>query len=175
MKNYRLMALLCLLGLFLASCKDKSQTEWENYYGYSYDDIIGSYSYSNVPDAFDGVEGEGRYACANAEINIALQSGSKVAFNINCPSYGFSRTFTGVPSPNDNDFMVHMSSGYQHSGSGRLRAYNVTGYVLKNAKQQLRMHGFASLNTYKLVPLETGGTDTIADDGKYYYFDVIKN
>ncbi len=168
------MALLCLMGLFLASCGD-SKTEWENFYGYTNDDIIGTYSFSNVPNAFEGVEGFDRYACDNAEISVTHFSGSRVEFNINCPSQGFARTFTGVPSPNDGDFMVHMSSGYQHYGSGRLRAYNLTGYVLKNAKQQVRMHGFASLNTYKLVALETGGTDTIPDDGKYYYFDVIKN
>ena len=174
MKNCKLMALLCLMGLFLASCED-SKTEWENFYGYTNDDIIGTYSFSNVSDAFEGVEGFGRYACDNAEISVARFSGSRVEFNINCPSQGFNRTFTGVPSPNDGDFMVHMSSGYQHYGSGRLRAYNLTGYVLKNAKQQVRMHGFASVNTYKLVALETGGTDTIPDDGKFYYFDVIKN
>lgn len=174
MKNYRRMALLCLMGLFLASCGD-SKTEWENFYGYTNDDIIGTYSFSNVPDAFEGVEGVDRYACDNAEISIAPYSGRQVEFKINCPSQGFNRTFTGVPSPNDGDFMVRMSSGYKPYGNGKLRAYNMTGYVLKNEKQQLRMHGFASINIYKLVALETGGTDTIPDDGKYYYFDVIKN
>lgn len=175
MKNYTLLALLCLMGLFFASCNEDSKTEWENYYGYTNNDIIGTYSYSNVADAFEGVEGAGRYACDNAEISVAPYSGSKVEFKINCPSQGFNRTFTGKPSPNNDDFMVHMSSDYQQYGSNKLRAYNLTGYVLKNSKQRLRMHGFAAINTYKLVALETGGTDTIPDDGKYYYFDVIKN
>lgn len=175
MKNYKLLVLLCLVGLSFASCKDKSDTEWENYYGYTNKDILGTYSFSNVSDAFEGVEGEGRYACQNAEISISTYSGSQVEFKINCPSQGFNRSFTGKPSPNADDFMVHMSTGYQYYGNGRLRAYNVTGYVLKNPKQQLRIHGYASMNTYKLVPIEGVGTDTIPDDGKYYYFDVIKN
>ena len=175
MKNYTLMALLCLMGLFFASCNGGSKTEWENYYGYTNNDIIGTYSYSNVADAFEGVEGAGRYACDNAEISVAPYSGSQVEFKINCPSQGFNRTFTGKPSPNNDDFMVHMSSGYQHYGSNKLRAYNVTGYVLKNTKQQLRIHGYAAVNTYKLIVLETGGVDTIPDNGTYYYFDVIKN
>ena len=175
MKNYKLIVLLCMVGLFSASCNKDSKTDWENYYGYTNNDIIGTYSFSNVSDAFEGVEGVGRYSCDNAEISVSQYSGSQVEFNINCPSQGFNRTFTGKPSPNSNDFMVHMSSGYQHYGNGKLRAYNLTGYVLKNSKQQLRMHGFAAVNTYKLVALETGGTDTIPDDGKYYYFDVIKN
>lgn len=174
MKNYRLWALLCLMGLFFASCGEK-KTQWENYYGYTNDDIIGTYSYSNVPDAFEGVEGVGRYSCENAEISITRYSGSQVEFKINCPSQGFERSFRGVPSPNDDDFMLHMSSGYRPYGSDRLRAFNLTGYVLKNVNQQLRMHGFAAVNTYKLVTLPTGGTDTIADNGTYYYFDVIKD
>lgn len=175
MKNYRLLALICLLGLFFASCNENKTTEWENYYGYTNDDIIGTYSYSNVSDAFEGVEGAGRYHCENAEISISRYSNSQVEFNINCPSQGFTRTFTGVPSPNDDDFMVHMSSGYKPYGQGKLRAYNLTGYVLKNPKQQLRMHGFAAVNIYKVVSYENGGIDTIPDNGTYYYFDVIKN
>ncbi len=175
MKNYRLLALLCLLGLFLASCDEKKESEWENYYGYTNEDIIGTYSYSNVSDAFDGVEGVGRYHCEDAEISISRYSTSQVEFNINCPSQGFSRKFTGVPSPNDGDFMVHMTSGYKPYGNGKLRAYNLTGYVFKNAKQELRMHGFAAVNIYKIVSYENGGIDTIPDNGTYYYFDVIKD
>ena len=175
MKNYRLLALLCLLGLFLASCDEKKETEWENYYGYTNDDIIGTYSYSNVSDAFDGVEGLGRYHCEDAEISITRYSTSQVKFNFNSPSQSFSHAFTGVPSPNDDDFMVHMSSGYKPYGNGKLRAYNLTGYVLKNAKQQMRMHGFAAVNIYRIVSYDNGGIDTIPDNGTYYYFDVIKD
>ncbi len=176
MKNCRLLALICLLGLSLASCNENKTTEWENYYGYTNDDIIGTYSYSNVADAFDGIDGEGgRYACDNAEISVTRYSGSQVELNINCPSHSFNRTFTGVPSPNSDDFMVHMSSGYKPYGNGKLRAYNLTGYVLKNAKQQVRMHGFAAVNIYKIVSYGNGGIDTIPDNGTYYYFDVIKD
>ena len=174
MKNFKLLLMLCMSGLFLVSCNDK-KSEWENYYGYTNDDVIGTYSYSNVADAFDGVEGTGRYACEDAEISIKPYTANTVEFTINCPSQGFSRSFTGKPSPNNDDFMVHMSSGYKPYGNGKLRAYNVTGYVLKDASQQLRMHGYAAVNTYKLVTVEGSGTDTIPDNGIYYYFDVIKN
>ena len=80
-----------------------------------------------------------------------------------------------MPSPNDGDFMVHMSSGYQHYGQGKLKAYNMTGYVLKNEKDQIRIHGFAAINIYKVVSYENGGMDTIPDNGTYYYYDVIKD
>jgi hypothetical protein len=68
-----------------------------------------------------------------------------------------------------------MSTGYIHT-YGKIMAYNVTAYVLKNEKQQLRLHGFAAKNTYEeVLDEETGLTKYIQTDGEYYYFDVIKN
>ena len=174
MKNLKLLALFCLLATCFASCKEDPKAEWENFYGYTNDDIIGSYSYSNIADAFDGVEGSGRYACTDAEIDIRSYSGSSVEFSINCPGENFSRTLHGNPTPNDGDFMLRMSSGYIPSGD-KYKAYNVTAYVMKNASQQLRIHGYASVNTYNIVEGEGGGQTYVQDDGIYYYFDMIKN
>lgn len=176
MKKFKLLALLCLLGLFFASCKEESKSEWKSYYGYTKDDIIGTYSFSNVKGAFDGVEGVGRHSCLDAEIRINDYGGNSVEFKINCPSEDFSYTFTGRPTPLANDFMLKMSSGYSLAGNGKLKAFNVMAHVLENDAQQMRLHGYASKNTYKLVPFEgTDLCDTVPEDGEYYYFDVIKN
>ena len=175
MKNYKLFALLCLLGLFLASCEKEPKTEWNNYYGYAKEDIIGTYSFSNIDGVFNDVEGIGRHACPDAEIRIVGFEGKQVEFSINCPSAVFSRTFQGLPTVNSNDFMLQMTSGYVPSGSNKYKAYNVTAHVLKNAQQEIRLHGYAALNTYHTVEGEGGGLIYVMDNGEYYYFDVIKN
>ena len=35
MKNYKLLALFCLMGISFSSCKEESKSEWKNYYGYT--------------------------------------------------------------------------------------------------------------------------------------------
>ena len=178
MKNIKLLALLCVLGVFFVSCKDNTKSEWENFYGFTNEDVIGTYSFSNVSKAFDGVEGVGRYACPDAEVSIqaSSQNPDMLRFTIHCPDEDdYSRTIEAKASPNEDDFMLRMSTGYFHTGN-KIRAYNVNAYVMKNKKQEIRVHGFSAMNTYKQVTDEvTGITTYVQIDGVYYYFDVIKN
>jgi len=172
------LALFCLMGVFFASCKEDSKSEWENFYGFTNEDVIGTYSFSNVSKAFDGVEGVGRYACPDAEVSIqaSSQNPNMMRFTIHCPDEDdYSRTIEDDASPNEDDFMLRMSTGYIHTGN-KIRAYNVNAYVMKNKKQELRLHGYSAMNTYKEVTDEETGTVTYVQiDGVYYYFDVIKN
>ena len=175
MKNCKLLALLCMLGVFLASCKEP-KSEWENFYGYTNEDVIGTYSFSNVSTAFDGVEGVGRYVCPDAEVSIqaSSQNPNMLRFTINCPDEEYTRTIEDYATPNEDDFMLRMSTGYVYTGN-KIRAYNVTAYVLKNEKQELRLHGYAAHNTYVSETSEDEVTTYIQTNGEYYYFDVIKN
>lgn len=175
MKNIKLWALLCTLSFFFASCTEP-KSEWTNYYGYTNESVIGTYSFSNISTAFDGVEGIDRHSCPDAEVRIeALSSESgKLKFTINCPDEEYSETLEGIATPNEDDFMIRMSTGIQHYG-GKIIAHNVTAYVMKNDKQQLRLHGYAAVNTYKEVDPGTGVVNYEPINGEYYYFDVIKN
>ena len=176
MKYYKLITLLCVLGVFFASCKEEPKNEWKDHYGFSNEDIIGTYSYSNISNAFDEVEGTGRHICPDAQVTIRASHDNPdwIEFSMNCPNETFSRTFEGMATPNEGDHMIHMSTGYIHSG-GKIRAYNVTAYVLKNEKQELRLHGYAAHNTYVSETSEDGVTTYTQTNGEYYYFDVIKN
>ena len=176
MKNIKLLALLFMLGMLFTSCEKQKKSEWSNLYGYTKDDIMGTYTFSNVANAFDEVEGTGRHVCLDAEVSVEPYLTSLVSFTINCPDENFSYTFEGKPTPNNHDHRILMSSGYEHV-NGNLRAYNLTGYVLTNDKGDLRLHGFAARNTYKVVDHYYNDShvyDTILDNGVYYYFDVIK-
>ena len=176
MKNIKRAALFLGLGFLLVSCGEE-KSEWQNFYGFTSADIVGTYSYSNHPGAFDGVEGPGRHACEDAEVGITTSADSlgKIVFSLHCPDEDYSRSIEGYPSPNEDDFMIRMSTGIIHSGS-HPKAHNINGYVMKNAKQQIRVHGYATVNTYKVeTDPQTGVETDVIDDQVYYYFDVIKD
>ena len=105
MKNSKLIALICLLGIFFTSCDKEPKNEWKDFYDFTNEDIIGTYVYSNVSDAFDQVEGTGRHACPDAQVSIrALNDNSNwVEFSVNCPAATFSRSFEGLATPNEDD------------------------------------------------------------------------
>lgn len=177
MKNYKLLALLCLMGIFFTSCKEESKSEWKNCYGYTNEDVIGTYSFSNISTAFDGVEGVGRHVCPDAEVNIqpSTQNSNMLRFTINCPDLEYTQSIEDHATPNEDDFMLRMSTGYIHSGN-KVKVYVVNAHVMKNAKQELRLSGFSAVNYYKEVYNEESGTTSYLQiDGEYYYFDVIKN
>lgn len=177
MKIYKLFALICVLGVFFVSCKEP-KTEWNNYYGYTNEDIIGNYSFSNISTAFDAVEGVGRHSCPDAEVSIqaSSQNPNMLRFTINCPNEEYSRTVEDDATPNEDDFMLRMSTGYIHSGSNKVKVYVVNAHVMKNEKKELRLAGFSAVNTYKeIYNQESGTTSYVQIDGEYYYFDVIKN
>ena len=177
MKIYKLFALICVLGVFFVSCKEPN-AEWKNYYGYTNEDIIGNYSFSNISTAFDGVEGVGRHSCPDAEVSIqpSSQNPNMLRFSINCPDEEYSRTVEDDATPNEDDFMLRMSTGYIHSGSNKVKVYVVNAHVMKNEKKELRLAGFSAVNTYKeIYNQESGTTSYVQIDGEYYYFDVIKN
>lgn len=174
----KILALLILFAVALVGCKDEKK-EWNYKYGYTNEDIIGTYSFSNVAKAFEDLE-PSAYCniCEDAQIEITAASSWSVKFKINCPDEGYSQTFVGAPTKNPDDCMIRLSSGYQFTGGGKLRAYNVLASVYQNDLQQIRLSGFAATNTYNLV--QVPGTDpplydTIADSGYNYYFDIIKN
>lgn len=171
MKNSKLLALICALSLLFVSCEKVQKNEWANFYGYTNEDIIGTYSFSNISDAFDGVEGTGRHACPDAEISISAVPGSSlIDFAVNCPSANFSKQIVAAATPNEGDFMIQMSTGINYNN----KAYEVEARVLKNDKQEIRLSGFIAETTYEYQESENVG-HYVKIDGVYYYFDVIKN
>ena len=159
MKKFRVLFLSLLIGVFFVSCTDKSKNEWENLYGYSYDDIIGSYTYSNELDAFDGLtESHHCHVCSDTRITISLDFENTLKFELKCPKAEFNQTFTGLPTLNENDFLIRMSS----NPSSTDPKYSVTAYVMSNKNHQIRLHGFARKRESE-------------DSYVYYYFDVVKN
>lgn len=172
-KNIKYLSVLLVLGFLFVSCeKQPQENEWKKYYGYTIEEIVGSYSFSNVADAFDGLtEGTYCHICEDAKVNITATSGSTIEFKLNCPSDEFNRTFEGRPCFTDDDFLINMTapSGSPHPD------YELTVYVYKNDKNDIRLHGFARHITYQIVNNPDGTTDYNVKTNTNYYFDIIKN
>ena len=166
MKNKTAKLMLAALVLMLVSCGKDQKSEWNYVYGYSNDDIIGTYRFSNVSDAFETLaEGDYCHLCSDAEISIAPYESNSVEFHVKSTNAGYEQTFTGSPSHNDDDFLVSMSK------QGGLTEYTVTASVYNNAQGDIRLHGFARKIIY-------GIDEEQHQYVKYcynYYFDVIKN
>jgi len=172
MKRMRFLPLLLLLGILLVSCEKDSTKEWEKYYGYSLDEIKGSYTYSNISGAFDGLtENNFCHLCDDAEVGISsyMDSESSIEFKINCPKAGLNKSFTGRPVLNENGFLVLMSI----PSTAEYPDYELTVYVYRNAKGEIRLHGFARHIYYEIVienDMPVHHVKTVVN----YYFDVKK-
>lgn len=157
MKNFRLFAWLCVLGVLLASCDKKS--EWTNYYGYTCQDIAGSYGPSNVASAFDGLtEGDLCHICNDAQIEIT-SNGSKITLKFKSVKGGLEKSWDGNPIMNENDFLLQMGEV-----SGGMPEILATVYI--DQSHQVRLHGYVR----KVKSYTPEGAVYIN-----YYFDVIRN
>ena len=145
MKNFKLLALVCLLALGFASCKEK-EPEWRNFCGYTSQDVMGSYSASDVSTAFEGLtEGAFCHICRDAQITIS-STGSKLKVEVKSITAGLNWSGAGSPSLNDDDFLMQI---------GLEPDFLATVYT--NDLQEVRLHGYVRRNHVN------------------YYFDVIKN
>lgn len=175
MKKLGLTAMaVCLL---LLSC-NKADNRWKNLYGYSREDIIGEYGFSEVPDAFGSlVESAYCHICEDAKITVTPFMEKSVDFQIECPGENFTRNFRGVPAEVEDDYMINLNGGMTHMGNNRFKSYEVSASVMKDEMNRVRLHGAASVNVWKfendtIQSIHHG--DTILHSSTKYYFDVIK-
>jgi hypothetical protein len=176
MKKMRFLPLMLVLGVLLFSCKKDETKEWKQFYDFTLEDIMGTYTYSNVSGAFNALtENDFCHICEDAVVDISPYFGSNtsIEFKVNCQKANFSKSFTGHPVLNDDNFLISISI---IPPSSNYPDYEVTAYVYKNDKGNIRLHGFARHIYYENLVVDFDGTEH--KDVKYmvnYYFDVIKN
>lgn len=172
MKKVRLAALLLMVGVLMTACQKDDVKEWEKYYGYSVDEIKGTYAFSSVSSAFDGLtENSYCHICEDAEISVTsyLDSESSIAFMVNSPKATFNKTFTGRPVMSEDGFLVKMSI----PATSDYPDHELTVYVYKNDKGNIRLHGFARHILYETI-VENGTNVKRVKSMTNYYFDVKK-
>lgn len=150
MKSIKILSVLFLLSFFFVSCEEEQNSEWERHYGYANAEIIGSYSYSHISDAFDGLtENVYCHICDDAVITISADSENAIKFDMRSVEGALNVSLVGPAAMNESD-LVSFTDG----------AYELLAYVKINASGQIRLHGHVKSNNPSLVN---------------YYFDVIKN
>ena len=127
-KTFQLCVLLFMVATLLSSCKEDKK-EWSYMYGYNREDVLGNYTFSNIPKAFDGLE-ENVYChiCDSAMVSITSSGEKSILFELNSPSDNVFRVFNGLPSLTPNDFMIDMLGSWTSLSSSRLRRNSVTAY-----------------------------------------------
>ena len=149
-KNITLAALFMLVALVFSSCEKKN--EWSYYHGFTNEDVVGSYSWSNIDNAFDGLlESSNCHLCDGAKIVITKSTENLVRLRFENETPSLNVTVEDNSTQPGNDFMIKMSEN----------PYEVSAYVYKNEKTQIRLHGFVRKTTAEYGPIN-------------YWFDVIK-
>ncbi len=154
MKKVGVIGLMLLLGFVTVSCNKEKK-------GYTIDDIVGEYAFSNAADAFDGLEAdEYNFLCEDAVITITSDGKNSVDFRLSCPNEEHNAHFNGAPFQNENDSVIRMSYDY---GSGKYPPNEST--VIANVS---KMEGKIRLQGYHYFYSGSSG------NSYWYYFDVIK-
>ena len=136
MKNFRLLALLCVLAIGFTSCKEQ-QNEWRNFSGYTSQDVIGTYSVSNEVSAFEGLtEGSYCHICRDAQVAIS-STGNKLKIEVKSNSTGLNWSQVGNPFHNSNDFMMQL---------GVAPELDFLATVYTNDAKDIRLHGYVRKN-----------------------------
>lgn len=155
-KHSILVALFMLFALVFTGCGKKN--EWSYLHGFTPEDIVGTYSWSNINNVFDGLlESTYCHLCNDAEITITKSSETRVSFHFGSEEADFSVTVEDGTTAPGNDFMILMEE-YKAGVP-----YEVSAHVYHDAKNRIRLHGF--VREYK--PGYGGPVN--------YYFDVIKD
>lgn len=158
-KNIKLAALLTLFVVLFAGCEKKN--EWRYFYNYSIDDIVGTYHYSNVSNAFEFLtESDALSICEDAELTIVKESETMVRVHLKCPDEGYNQTFVGNPINARDDFRIYLNK--EELG----REYEFDAIVYTNDKGDIRLHGYG----------RKGKSDpNIGHYWENWYFDMIKD
>ena len=149
-----IISLLLFVGFMTVSCNKETK-------GYTIDDIVGEYTFSNAAEAFEGLEADAyTYLCNDAEITITKDGRNAVDFKLSCPSEENNAYFNGAPFQNENDSVIMMSYDY---GYGKYPPNE--SKVIANVS---KMDGKIRLQGYHYF---YSGSSALS---YFYYFDVLK-
>ena len=181
-----ILSIICLLTF--ASCK-KKESEWKRLYGYTRNDIVGSYTFSNCAEAFQGLTQNDTVSCIckDAEITIDSISTDRVKIRLKCPDEDYDRQFLGKAPATSYDFQIFIQGETQHHShttfSDTYSIHKIQADIYHNEKGQIRLAGAGMairyLDSYKFIyDFDGHVVDTIITtkmlDNLDYFFDVVK-
>ena len=148
------MATLLCFVLF-TSCEEENVNEWQRFYGFTKDDIIGHYEANPDESLYEELPTAGVIVYDNAVIDVIDQSDDLVSIRINIPGVLTKVFFGTIYYAEYNSDLVFTN------GNEDLRMT-----VYKNNLNQVRFHGREKRYYYD--------ADHVLVDSDNYGFDVIK-
>lgn len=158
MKKLSILFLLMIgLGLGFTSCEKDDQDEWERYYGFTKEAVLGQYEANPDDSYYPELPTEGVTVYRQVSITISGLSGDLISLRISIPNV-INKVFSGVISPSETASDLILTNHSAHE--------DIMMTVYKNAQNQIRMHGRA-----RHYYTDQEGNITNSD---IYGFDVLK-
>lgn len=184
MKKSVLFVAFATIVLAFASC-NKDKSDWKKFYGYTANEIGGTYSYSNASDAFKSLtEGAFCHLCPDANITITPTDDNTIRFVMNSEELDYYKLYMGKAPLNSHDFMIDIPGNTQVLSSTSFIVYSLNSRVYQNADGQIRLEGNSAHSRYN-IKFDTIYNEQHHPIGVYpdtslfgitrYYFDVIKD
>lgn len=121
---------LIAMGLLCASCEKTPVNEWNRFYGFTKDDIVGHYDANPDESLYEELPTEGVTVYNTVTIDITSLQDNMVSLRIVIP-HVINKAFSGVINGDDS------TSDLILNGFGE----DIMATVYKNSKGQIRMHG----------------------------------
>lgn len=153
----RLTAILATLLCFVlcTSCEEETVNEWQRFYGFTKDDIIGHYEANPDESLYEELPTEGVVVYDNAVIDVINQSDDLVSIRVTIPSV-LNKVFFGTIYYSESNSNLVFTNGNE----------DLRMTVYKNSLNQVRFHGRVKRYYYD--------ADQVLVDSDNYGFDVIK-
>lgn len=131
MKTRTLLIIATLIGVFLFnSCDKKQENEWDRFYSFTKDDIIGHYEANPDNSVYVELPTEGVTIYPNATIDISALEGNFVRLQITIPDV-INKVYTGTATMNENDTELSFHNYHE----------DILMSVYKNKQNQIRLQG----------------------------------
>lgn len=145
---------LCLI--FFASCEKDPVKEWDRFFGFTKEDVLGHYEANPDESLYQDLPTEGVKVYSDAVIDVVALSDDLVSIRIRIPSVSLNKVFSGVIFSEATNSDIIMKNGNE----------DISMTVYKNDDGQVRFHGRQKRYYYD--------ADQVLVDSDNYGFDVIK-
>lgn len=153
-------AFVIAAAAILASCTKDKMSQWKTYFGYTAEELVGSYMPN--PDEWDKYipdEVEKAQAVKNAQASITKTSDNAIFVRL-----------LGMPQKVDDHFSCTIYNNDFMFNSG-----NLSVKVYKNSNDEIRLSGYVKYPIGQLYDPALGDPiNHLASTYEYYYFDIIK-
>lgn len=156
MKRINSILAIALCLIFFASCEKDPAKEWDRFYGFAKEDVIGHYEPNPDESLYEELPTEGVKVYSDAVIDVVDLSDNLVSIRIRIPSVPLNKVFSGVIYSEASNSDIVLNSGND----------DIRMTVYKNDKGQVRFHGRQKRYYYD--------ADHVLVDSDNYGFDVIK-